>query len=256
MRIYLSAGEPSGDLHAAMQRLMLMLLATLTVLIVVIAVTWGGPVMAPVAIAIGVWVMLGAFAEILTRIKLGKVPAHEAWQRFKGLPRSNFGTAAAHFGVGMMVLGIVGTTAWQSEKVLVVKPGATVDIAGFTLKFLGVGPSQGPNYREQVGIFDVTSNGQAVTTLHPAKRVYDQPPVPTTEAGIHNAWGGDLYVVLGDAQKDGGYTVRLYFNPLVRLIWLGAIVMVLGGMLSLSDRRLRVGAPRRARPSATVVAAE
>ena len=245
-----------GDLHAAMQRLMLMLAATLAVLVATIAITQGGPVMAPVAIALGVWVMLGAFAEIVTRIRLGQVPAAEAWQRLKGLPRSNFGTAAAHFGVGMMVLGIVGTTAWQSEKIIVMQPGASVDIAGFTLTFRGSGSARGPNYREQVGIFEVTNSGQPVTTLNSAKRVYDQPPVPTTEAGIYNAWSGDLYVVLGDAQNDGGYAVRLYFNPLVRLIWLGAIVIVLGGMLSLSDRRLRVGAPRRAKPSSGAVPAE
>ena len=73
------------------------------------------------------------------------------------------------------------------------------------------------------------------------------PPQPTTEAGIHAAWRGDLYVVLGDAQTGGGYAVRIYFNPLVRCIWIGALVMFFGGAVSLSDRRLRVGAPGRAR---------
>ena len=245
-----------GDLHAVMQRLMLMLVVTLSVLIGCIAYTWGGPVMAPVALALGVWVVMGAFAEIITRVRLGQVTGLESWERLKGLPRSNFGTAAAHFGVGLMVLGIVGTTAWQSEKVLVMKPGSSVDIAGFTLKFRGTGPGRGANYREDVGVFDVTSGLKAITTLNPAKRIYDQPPVPTTEAGIYNAWGGDLYVVLGDAQTDGGYAVRLYFNPLVRLIWLGALVMVFGGMLSLSDRRLRIGAPRRVRRAPGIVPAE
>jgi cytochrome c-type biogenesis protein CcmF len=69
----------------------------------------------------------------------------------------------------------------------------------------------------------------------------------TTEAGIHNSWRGDLYVVLGDELKDGAYSVRVYFNPLVRLIWIGALVMFVGGAVSLSDRRLRVGAPKRAK---------
>ena len=97
----------------------------------------------------------------------------------------------------------------------------------------------------------VTRGGAAVTELNPAKRLYDAPRQATTEAGIHAAWRGDLYVVLGDELKDGsGWVVRLYFNPLVRLIWLGAIVMALGGALSLSDRRLRIGAPRRARRAA------
>jgi cytochrome c-type biogenesis protein CcmF len=83
--------------------------------------------------------------------------------------------------------------------------------------------------------------------LHPAKRTYPAERQTTSEAGIHAAWSGDLYAVLGDRQASGGYTVRLYFHPLVRLIWIGAVIMSLGGVLSLSDRRLRVGAPGRAR---------
>jgi cytochrome c-type biogenesis protein CcmF len=90
----------------------------------------------------------------------------------------------------------------------------------------------------------------------PAKRIYDAPPQPTSEAGIHVSWLSDLYVVLGDAQTAGGYAVRMYFNPLVRMIWLGAVVMFLAGGLSLSDRRLRIGAPRRAAPRPAPVPAE
>jgi cytochrome c-type biogenesis protein CcmF len=180
----------------------------------------------------------------------------QSWDRLKGLPRASFGSALAHFGVGMMVVGIVATTAYQTEKVVVLKPGASVEIAGFQLLFRGIGPGRGENYREDVGVFDVSSSGKRVVTLNPAKRIYDQPPVPTTEAGIYNAWSGDLYAVLGDAQKDGGYAVRVYFNPMVRFIWFGALVMVIGGALSLSDRRLRVGAPRRTRAGSRVVPAE
>ena len=83
--------------------------------------------------------------------------------------------------------------------------------------------------------------------LDPSKREFTVERSVTTEAGIHASWRGDLYVVLGDQLKDGAYSVRLYFNPLVRFIWLGAVVMFIGGGLSLSDRRLRVGAPKRAR---------
>ncbi len=93
----------------------------------------------------------------------------------------------------------------------------------------------------------MTRGGAPVTELSPSKRTFDAPRQTTTEAAIHVSWRGDLYAVLGDEQADGGFVVRVYFNPLVRLIWLGAIVMALGGALSLSDRRLRVGAPRRAR---------
>jgi cytochrome c-type biogenesis protein CcmF len=192
--------------------------------------------------------MAGALAEIAARIRLGSVALGEARRRLAGLPRSAHGTTLAHLGVGLMVVGIVATTAYQSETVLVMKPGERTEIAGYALTFKGSGPRRGPNYQEDVGTFEVTRGGHPVTTLAPAKRLYDMPKQPTTEAGIHAGWRGDLYAVLGDAQQDGGYAVRLYFNPLVRFIWLGAIIMGLGGLMSLSDRRLRVGAPRRAAP--------
>lgn len=96
-------------------------------------------------------------------------------------------------------------------------------------------------------MFDVTRGGSPVTTLAPSKRAFVVEKSATTEAGIHNSWRGDLYVVLGDELKDGAYSVRVYFNPLVRFIWLGALLMFFAGAVSLSDRRLRVGAPKRAK---------
>src|SRR5690606_21835151 len=173
-------------------------------------------------------------------------------------PRSALGTATAHFGVGLMVVGIIAAGAYQREHIMVMKPGDRTEIAGYALTFRGAAPQRGPNYREEVGVFEVERGGRAVTSLTPSKRVYDAPPQPTSEAGIHASWRGDLYAVLGDAQENapGGYAVRLYFNPLVRLIWLGAVVMFLGGLLSLSDRRLRIGAPQRARLRASPLPAE
>ena len=113
-------------------------------------------------------------------------------------------------------------------------------------------PRQGPNYRERVALFEVTRGGKPVTELTPSKRDFNVERSATTEAGIHASWRGDLYAVLGDQLKDGAYSIRLYFNPLVRLIWLGALVMFFGGAVSLSDRRLRVGAPKRAQAKAAL----
>ncbi len=247
-----------GDLAAVLQRLWLAAALTLFAVIAVYAVIYRGPWLAPLGIALGVWVMAGSLVELASRIKLGQTPLQESWRRLKGLPRSAIGTTTAHFGVGMMVVGIIATSAYQSERILVMKPGDRTDMAGFALTFRGAAPQRGPNYREEVALFQVERNGRPVASLTPSKRLYDAPPQPTTEAGIHASWRGDLYVVLGDGQvaEAGGYAVRLYFNPLVRLIWLGAVVMFLGGLLSLSDRRLRVGAPRRARVRASPLPAE
>jgi len=245
-----------ADLSAAFERLAVAGIAAALVVAVTYAVAWHGPWLAPFGFAIGVWVMAGAVSETAYRVKLGKVPVSESLRRLANLPRAAIGTALAHFGVGLLVCGIVGTTAYRSEDIRVMKPGDRAAIAGYELAFRGVAPGKGPNYTETIGLFDVTRAGSPVTTLEPEKRLYDAPPQPTTEAGIHPSWHGDLYVVLGDPQPDGGYAVRLYFHPLVRFIWIGALIMFLGGAISLSDRRLRIGAPQRAARAPVGVPAE
>jgi cytochrome c-type biogenesis protein CcmF len=237
-----------GDLAGAAQRLYAAAALALVALVIAYALFWRGPWLAPFGIALGVWIVAGSLSEWVSRVKLFATGRDEVWRRARNLPRSAYGTTLAHAGIGLTVLGIVATSAWQSEAVVTMRAGETTDIAGYTLTFRGVAPAQGPNYQEQVALLAVTRGGSPVTDLRPAKRLYDAPRMPTTEAAIHVALAGDLYVVLGDELKDGaGWVLRLYFNPLVRLIWIGAIVMALGGILSLSDRRLRIGAPRRAR---------
>ena len=242
-----------GDLLAAAQRLMAAACVALAVIVIVAAFQHKGPWLAPLGIGLGMWLIMGALTDILYRVKLFETGWSEAWRRLRNLPRSAYGTALAHAGLGLAVIGIVATTAWRSEAILAMKPGETAEIAGYSLAFKGIENRQGPNYRERAGLFEVTRNGQFVTELDPSKREFSVERSATTEAGIHVSWRGDLYAVLGDQLKDGAYSVRLYFNPLVRFIWLGALVMFFGGAVSLSDRRLRVGAPKRAQAKAAAV---
>jgi cytochrome c-type biogenesis protein CcmF len=236
-----------GDLYAASQRLMLAFAFALAGVLATFATGARGPWLAPLGIGLGVWVVAGAMAEIAFRARLGSVSLPQSMSRLAGLPRSAWGSALAHASAGLMMIGIVGVSAYQTEQVLVMKPGQSVDIAGYTLTFKGVAPRRGPNYREEVAVLDVSRGGRMLVELNPSKRLYDAPRQQTSEAGIHAAWSGDLYAVLGDAQKEGGFVLRLYFNPLVRLIWIGSLIMFFAGLLSLTDRRLRVGAPQRAR---------
>ncbi len=245
-----------GDLRGAAQRLFFAGAVAVVAILMSYAMASRGPWLAPFGIALGVFVMMGALSEIAHRVKLGTAARDEVLRRFGNLPRSVVGTTLAHFGVGLMVVGIVATSAYQSETILVMKPGDKVMVAGYELTFKGVAPARGPNYREQVGSFDVTRDGVPIETLYPSKRIYDQPPQPTSEAGIHASWRGDLYTVLGDAQQTGGFTVRIYFNPLVRFIWIGCVIMFIAGGVSLTDRRLRVGAPVRGRRGAAPQPAE
>jgi cytochrome c-type biogenesis protein CcmF len=245
-----------GDLAAATQRLMAAAAVALAAAVLVMAISTRGPWLAPFGIALGVWVVAGAVADVVFRIKLGRAPLTESGRRLINLPRAAWGSTIAHAGVGIMVIGIVATTAWQSETIVVMRQGERTEIAGYALTYRGVVPNQGPNWREQSAILQVSRNGQPVTELLPSKRTYDMPPQTTSEAGIHGAWSGDLYAVIGDETPDGGRVVRLYFNPLVKWIWFGAVIMALGGGLSLSDRRLRIGAPRKARAAAAPAPAE
>jgi cytochrome c-type biogenesis protein CcmF len=235
-----------GDALAAAQRLVAAASLALIVAVGLLAWKQRGPWLAPFGVGLGVWLIAGAASEIVYRVKLFEASWGEVRRRLASLPRSAFGTGLAHAGLGLAVIGIVATTAWREERIQALAPGQSIDIAGYQLTFEGVAPRQGPNYRERVGLFKVARGGVEVTELNPSKREFTVEKNTTTEAGIHVSWRGDLYVVLGDPLKDGAYSVRVYFNPLVRLIWLGAVVMFVGGGLSLSDQRLRVGAPKRA----------
>ena len=205
-----------------------------------------GPLLAPLGIGLGLWLIAGAVSEIFWRIRAFNAPLRETLRRAVNLPRAQIGAALAHAGVGVVVLGITGVTAWRVAQIVEMQPGDTQEIAGYTVTFEGVAPRRGPNYSETVAGFRVARRGRPVDSFESSKRSYDVQRMTTTEAGIITSYTGDLYVAIGD-EGPGGLTVRLWYNPLVPLIWFGAIIMALGGLISLSDRRLRIGAPRRAR---------
>ncbi|MGD9670016.1 MAG: heme lyase CcmF/NrfE family subunit [Hyphomicrobiaceae bacterium] len=243
-----------GDLMGAAQRLSVAAIIAIVVIVATAALVQRGPWLAPFAIGLGAFVMMGAIWEIAYRAKAGSASWPEVARRARNLPRSVWGTTLAHFGVGLAVIGIAATSAYRVETIVAIKPGEHVATAGYVLTFKGSSKGRGPNYQEDIVSLEVARDGKPVTMLTPSKRLYDAPPMPTTEAGILASWRGDLYAVVGDAQETGGFAFRIYFNPLVRFIWIGAVIMFIGGAVSLSDRRLRVGAPVKARRRRTVSA--
>jgi cytochrome c-type biogenesis protein CcmF len=203
-------------------------------------------VLAPFGIGLAVYVMAGAVVDIVERTGLFRLPFDTARRRAVGLPRSAWGTALAHFGVGVSLLGIIGAGTWGTERIVALKPAQTVSLSGYDLTFENLVQRAGPNYTAQVARFVVSRNGALVGAMEPSKRSFSARNTTTNEAALMMQGAGQLYLSLGDASADGSITVRAYYKPLVLLIWLGAIVMALGGALSLSDRRLRVGAPKPA----------
>ncbi len=245
-----------GDALAAAQRLMAAFAAALLAVLVTYLFIDGASVLAALGAGLAFWLICGALTDLAIKSGFGSVPFATTMRRFAGLPRSIFGTAIAHLGLGLTLLGIVGTLNFGIEKILVMRPGETVDVAGYTLRFDGLYPVQGPNYTESRGRFELfDANGSATAEISSAKRLFPVRQTTTTEAGIRTIGLSQLYISLGDGTDDGGVVARIWWKPLVTLIWGGALVMMAGGAMSLMDRRLRVGAPARRKKASPAPAA-
>ena len=232
-----------GDLVAAGQRLFAAFGISLAVVLLGYLFIDRMSVLAALGMGLAAWLIAGSATDLAVKSGLPGVKMGVALRRLAGLPRSIWGTALAHAGLGLTVLGIVSVTALQVEHFTTMKPGESTQFAGYTLRFEGITPVQGPNYTEDQGRFTLLSGGRAINEVVAAKRLYPARQMPTTEAGIVTRGFSQVYVSLGDPTTDGGIVVRIWWKPMVTLIWLGALVMMAGGTMSLLDRRLRVGAP-------------
>lgn len=237
-----------GDLMGVLHRLRFVIAFA----VVAAVVTWfaqGGRLnlwWAAAGMALAVWLALSTLVEWAGRIGLGAVPLSETLRRLIKLPGGAWGMTLAHFGLALIILGMTGSSAWKVESVQSQKVGETVTVGDYSFTLTDVRDVDGPNYLATQGRFEVFKNGTLVAVMEPEKRVFNKPPRPTTEAAIVGTVLGDIYAVVGDASEDGGYVTRLYFNPLIPWMWAGGGLLVLGGLISLFDRRHRIGAPKRA----------
>ncbi|MDE2472028.1 MAG: cytochrome c biogenesis protein CcsA, partial [Bradyrhizobium sp.] len=245
-----------GDLLGAAQRLFAAGVAALVAIAVLWAWTWGGSTLAPLAIGLAVFVVAGALSDLAERTGLFRVPFGTAVRRARGLPRSSWGTVFAHAGVGIALMGIVCETTWNSEYIGSMKTNDVAHVAGYALKFDGLTQRQGPNFQEVAAQFEVSLDGKWLSTMKPSKRSFTTRGSTITEAALLTRGASQLYISLGDIAADGTIAVRIYHKPMVLLIWFGPVLMAFGGMLSLSDRRLRVGAPKPARVPRSLQPAE
>ena len=239
-----------GDLGAAVQRLLAAFAVAIAVALGLAAFTWGGPVAAPLGIGLGAYLVLGAAMEIAARAKGRSFGL--SLRRAAGLPRSAWGTALAHAGVGLTVIGIAAQ-AWSVESLATVPRGGSLTAGPYTATLDGVVPRTGPNYTETVAQLTIRDRDRhAIGSLEPGRRFYSTRNMAVSEASLLTVGVSQVYASVGESLPDGSLGLRLYYKPLVLLIWIGAVVMALGGGLSLTDRRFRVGAPvsRRARGAA------
>jgi cytochrome c-type biogenesis protein CcmF len=245
-----------GDLLGVTQRLLAAGVAGLVAVAIVWGWATGGSTLAPLAIGLAVFVIAGAVTDIVERTGLVRLPFATVLHRARGLPRSAWGTAFAHAGLGVALIGIVCETTWNSEYIATMKQNDVAQIAGFDVKLDGLLQRQGPNYREMIAEFNVSRDGRPLSVMTPSKRSFTTRGSSTTEAALLTRGASQLYVSLGDATAEGAIAVRIYYKPMVLLIWWGPVLMAFGGVLSLSDRRLRVGAPKPARAKQRLQPAE
>ena len=211
----------------------------------------GRSLMGPIGLALGTWLVAGSVTDILSRIGQSR-----DYRRLLRLPRADWGKAVAHAGLGITMAGIAGLMAWQQEDIRVAELNQPFELGGYEFELLGVERVRGPNYFSTMGEVAVRQDGAEIAHLYPEKRDYPVAKMPTTEAAIDYRFLRDVYVVIGDQQTAGGWTMRVYIKPLANWIWGGAILMALGGLLSLSDRRFRVAAGARKTVPAKGVPAE
>ena len=193
-------------------------------------------------LALGAWIACSALAALWLRLREQPAARWRAWMAQQ--PGSWYGMLLAHFGVAVFVVGVTVVNGFQVEKDLRMAPGESTEIAGLRVRFDGVHEKRGPNYVAQRGTLELARNGRVLAVLHPERRNYLVTRMPMTETAIDRGFTRDLYVSLGDPLDGGAWSVRVYYKPLVGWIWGGCLLMCLGGLLAVLDRRYR--AQRRA----------
>ncbi len=208
------------------------------------------------AVSLGLWdavgllgVFIASFLAVATlidfgrRIGLPKARPAIALRRAVGLPASAYGLYLGHAGMAIAAAGVIAVSVWSAEAIQTVQPGTATKVGPYEFSLHEIRNTAGPNFQTSIARMEVTRNGKFVTSLAPERRWYPVERQPTTEAGIVTLWHGDLYGVLGDPNGTGGYVTRYYYNPGVPWMWTGALLITLSALISLFDRRLRVGAP-------------
>ena len=197
----------------------------------------GQSLIGPIGVFLGSWIVMGTIIDLLS--KLG---SSRSMGRLLFLPRADFGKFFAHVGLGVTMFAIAALSSWEKEDIRVVSIGSSWNVGSYDLKLDDVVKVRGPNYFSTMGIIPVSKEGSELITLKPEKRNYPIAQMPTTEAAIDYRIARDLYVVLGDQKSENAWTVRTYLKPFANWIWGGCAMMALGGILSLTDRRLRIAA--------------
>jgi cytochrome c-type biogenesis protein CcmF len=205
----------------------------------------GMKILPALAFGLAAWLILGSFAEVVERTLLFRAPVASSFRRARGLPVAVLGAAIAHAGMGVTVAGLAGASL-STQKIVSAKIGDTFKSGGYEWTLMNLADGDGPNYTSRIATIYVRKDGHPLAIMTPSRRTFPLQHQTTYDVAINTNLVRDLYAVLGE-EHDGTAVLRLHVNILAPWIWLGAFIMAAGGGLSLADRRLRVGAPSRAR---------
>jgi cytochrome c-type biogenesis protein CcmF len=238
-----------GDAMGAAQRLWVAALIALAAGLAGYALLSPRKALGAAGLALGAWLIAGVVAELAERTRMFRAPAGESWRRLVGLPRGAWGMTLAHLGLGVFVLGACFELGWKAESAETLPIGGALDVGGYHLVLENVGPVDGPNYDAERGLIRATKGGKPVCVGEPERRFYPAGGQTTSEVALCYRGASHLYMVLGERREAAGgppvWLVRAYWNPWATLIFLGPVIMGLGGLISLSDRRMRLGVARR-----------
>ena len=223
----------------------LLAIAVILGVILPIAIYRDTTIMTSLGIAAGGWAFATAVYAV-ARLIMKRDKTTSVFKSLSKVPRALYGMSVAHIGMGIFIFGVVFTSAFSDQKEIAVKVGTSVDLAGYSFLLRGVGPNQGPNYQAMRAQVDVTQDNVPIVTLEPEKRVYTVQRNPMTEASIDEGLFRDLYVALGEPVSPGEWGLRIYYRPFVQWIWIGAMLMAIGGILGATDKRYRASANRAA----------
>jgi cytochrome c-type biogenesis protein CcmF len=237
-----------GDAQGVAQRLWIAALIALGIALLAYAVVSPRKAFGAAGIGMGSWLIAGAIAELVERTRLFRISAGESLRRLVGLPRGAWGMTLAHLGLGVFVLGACFETGWKAESAETLRVGQSLNVGAYHLTLDSVADVDGPNYDAERAVIHATKEGKPVCTGEPERRFYPAGGQTTSEVAICYRGPSHLYIVLGERRDAAGapvWLVRAYWNPWATLIFLGPVIMGLGGLISLSDRRLRLGVARR-----------
>lgn len=210
--------------------------------------------MAALGLVLSAWILITTTLEVMQRVSSLNTSL-SAVERLRKLTPSHWGMILGHLGFAVTLIGITLVSNFEVERDVRMMPGESVTLSGYEFAFRKVEQRSGPNYTADVGIFDVYESGEKLVHLEPEKRLYLVQRMPMTEAGIYSTIFRDLFIAMGEPLDDGAWAIRVYIKPFVTWIWAGAVIMAIGGICSISDKRYRMARVAKVRSAVAGIAA-